>query len=150
MYKIEYDIVNIGSKYYKEAVEMRYRVFFAPSHISRSVGIYDDFENDSIHIVATGEKRVVGYIRLTIDGNKGLVSQFVVDEKLRGTALIGKNLIDFVEKIAREKKVEYLYGEVRLHVAKAAKYYGFQVSDEVVYSKKTGLAHKKIEKKLSY
>lgn len=149
MEHIEYFVIERESEYYKQAIQMRYRIFFESSNVSIDA-VYDDIENDSIHFAAVKGECVVGYIRLTIQGNRGLVSQFVVTESERGTALIGKRLIEIVEKRAREEKMNCIYGEIRLHVAKAAKCIGFKVSDEIIYSKKTGLPHKRIEKILKY
>lgn len=142
---MEYLIVERTDSYYQEAVELRYRIFFEPSNVSMDA-VYDSIEDESIHVVAVKDKKVVGYIRLTIEGKKGRVSQFVVDESERGLALIGKKLIDFVEEKAKEKKLEYLFGEIRLKVARAAQLYGFTVGDQIIYSKKTGIPHKRIEK----
>ncbi len=146
---IENFVIERESEYYKQAVQLRYRIFFEPSNVSIEA-VYDDIENDSIHFAAVKGECVIGYIRLTLQGNRGLVSQFVVTESERGTALIGKRLIEMAEKRARDEKMNYLYGEIRLHVAKAAECIGFQVSDEIIYSKKTGIPHKRIEKILKY
>ena len=148
MDKIEYFMIDTDSEFYNEAVKLRYRVFFESSHSSMDA-IYDEIENKSFHIVAVRNNCVLGYIRLTEQGGNGLVSQFVVEENARGTALIGKKLIDMVEQKAREDNLSCLYGEIRLHVEKAAKIYGFEVYDEIVYSKKTGIPHKRIYKSLS-
>lgn len=143
--KVEYLVVSQTDPYYREAVELRYRIFFKPSNASMEA-VYDSIENKSYHVVAVRDKKVIGYIRLTNEGNKGRISQFVVDEGERGVALIGKKLIDFVEAKAKEEKLEYLFGEIRLKVTKAAQLYGFTVEDEIIYSKKTGIPHKRIEK----
>lgn len=143
--KVEYFFVNQSDAYYKEAVELRYHIFFKPSGVSKDA-VYDFIEDESYHMVAVRDQKVIGYVRLTKEGNMGRVSQFVVEERERGTALIGKKLIDIVEKKAKEERLEYLFGEIRLQVAKAAQAYGFTVGNEIIYSKKTGIPHKRIEK----
>lgn len=137
--------VDINSDYYKQAVKIRYKVFFEPNGVSIEV-VYDNIENSSSHLVAIKENTVVGYIRLTIENSQARISQFVVSQEFRGGLQIGKMLVDTIIAKAKEEQVSSVFGEVRLHVAKAAKLYGFNVSDEIIYSSKTGIPHKRIEK----
>jgi hypothetical protein len=145
MEKIEYHFISIDSKYYLDAVDLRYRVFFQPTNSPIS-GVYDNLEDISYHLVATLNDKVVGYFRLSIDESGGKLSQFVIEPNMRGKGSIAKNLFDMMVEKAKENDVHKLWGEIRLHVAEAAKIYGFIISDEVFPSPKTGIPHKRIEK----
>ena len=142
--KVKYEFISSESKYYDEAVDLRHKVFFEPSNISREV-VFDEFEERSIHLVAIYEDHTVGYFRLTIDNLIGQLSQFVVAADFRGKETVGPLLYKYMLLKAKEQKVKKVVGEIRLRLAKSAEYYGFKVSEEVFPSKRTGIPHRRIE-----
>lgn len=141
---VKYLYVDQGSPYYKQAVELRYDVFFKPFKTDFTA-VYDDLEDTSLHLVAVCDGIVAGYIRLTINGDTGQISQFVVRPDMRGIKNIAMNLFKELIGKAKKEKLKKLCGNIRLHMEHAAKFYGFNVSEETFPSKKTGLPHKRIE-----
>ncbi|WP_026882926.1 GNAT family N-acetyltransferase [Clostridium akagii] len=142
--ELKFCYIDTNSNYYKQAVKLRYEVFYEPSGVGLE-GVYDAVENASIHLVAVMADKVVGYLRLTVKGDRGQLSQFVVDESKRGQIAISRGLVERLVTKAKELSVHEIWGEIRLHVAKTAKLYGFEVSDEVFASKKTGIPHRRIK-----
>jgi N-acyl-L-homoserine lactone synthetase len=141
---IKYLYIDDKSSYYKQVVELRYQVFFKPFNCNFDT-IYDEFENKSIHFIAIYDEKVVGYIRLTIENEIGIISQFVVSEEMRGVKSIAIKLFKELLRKAKLENVKKLTGNIRLHMEVVAKYFGFNVSEESFPSKKTGLPHKRIE-----
>lgn len=142
--QLKFCYIDKDSDYYKQAVKLRYEVFYKPSGVGLE-GVYDTVENESIHLAAIMDDKVVGYLRLTVIGDRAQLSQFVVEESKRGQIAIAKGLVEILIAKAKELSVHEIWGEIRLHVARAAKIYGFEVSDEVFASKKTGIPHRRIK-----
>lgn len=147
MEKVTYEFINTKSDYYKEAVKLRYDVFYKPSNCSMEI-IEDAHEKNSLHLAAISNDKVVGYIRFTPKEKIGVISQFVVDETARGKSNIGKNLFGIIEEKAKEIGVNFLSGEIRLPVAAAAKRFGFTVGEEVFPSSRTGIPHRRVYKSI--
>lgn len=145
--EVKYYFIDETSDYYLKAVELRYRIFYAPTNTSMDA-IYDEFEKDSEHLIAVKDGKLIGYMRLTVKADTAYLTQFVTDESVRGIISIPATLVTMLEKLAREKGASKILGEIRLPVAKAAKKFGFTVSDEIFASKKTGIPHKRIYKEL--
>jgi predicted GNAT family N-acyltransferase len=144
MPKIKFQFILRDSEFYKEAVALRYQIFFQPNGTSISA-IFDELEDRSFHLVAICENRVVGYIRLTMNEDGAQLSQFVVAPSMRGKGKIAIKLFEKIIAKAKEEMAQKVYGEIRLHVAKAAEKYGFNVSKQIFPSKKTGILHRRIE-----
>lgn len=147
MNNIEYKFIDSSSPYYDDSVQLRYDVFYKPTNSSIN-GVFDKDEDVSYRLAAILDDKVVGFIRLTINGDSCQISHFVVREDMRGKAFIARNLFENILEKAKENNVHMVYGEIRLPVANAAKRYGFNVSDEIIISKKTGIKHKRIEMKI--
>ena len=145
--KIEYFFITSDSFYYNDIVKLRYEVFYRPSRTGIDA-VFDNLEDNSYHLVATLNDRAVGYLRLTVDGDKGQLSQFVVEQSMKGKLGIAKGLFDRMIKKAEENSVHELWGEIRLHVAQVAKRFGFDVSEEIFPSKKTGIPHRMMKKNI--
>ena len=145
--QIKFEFILRDSKFYKEVVDLRYRIFFEPTGTPISA-VFDDIEDRSCHLVAIYENRVVGYIRLTVNGNDAKLSQFLVAPSMKGKGNIALKLFEKAIAKAKEQDIQKVHGEIRLHVVKAAEKYGFNVSEEIFPSKKTGILHRRIEMKL--
>ncbi|WP_368487996.1 GNAT family N-acetyltransferase [Clostridium sp. BJN0013] len=146
-YNIKYIFISLNSKYYNEVVDLRYRVFYKPTNTPISA-VFDTLEKRSYHLAAVLNDKVVGYMRLTVDDDIGQLSQFVIEENMRGKITVAKNLFELLVKKAKENNVHELWGEIRLPVTNIAKRYGFSVSNEIFPSSKTGILHRRIEKKI--
>ncbi len=69
---IEFSFITRESPLYSKAVELRYKIFFAPLNISMDA-VFDNMEEQSIHLVAHIGDTTLGYARLTIENNLGQI-----------------------------------------------------------------------------
>ena len=141
---IEYLFITPKSEFYSATIELRYKVFYEQTNSPYSC-VYDDLEDSSFHLLAVSNSEVVGYLRLTIENGIGQLTQFLVLENMRGKARIAHNLFMLMIDKAKKNNVHSLWGEIRLHMDHAARYYGFTVFEEIFPSEKTGIPHKRIE-----
>ena len=135
---VRYEYISMQSPYYHKCVALRYKAFFSGLPLDI---VHDDEEEESEHLVAIYNDEVAGYIRLFFRDNGARISQFVVDDAMRGKYNIAHTLIRMTMDKAKEYKCDYLWGEIRLHMKRAAAAYGFTVSDEPFPSKRTGIPH---------
>jgi ribosomal protein S18 acetylase RimI-like enzyme len=90
--------------------DLRFRVLRAPLGFTRA-DVTVDHEDESMHLVAIDEGRVVGCVMLTPKGTKlGKLRQMAVDPSRQGTGL-GRALVLHLEASLRERGFE----EVELH-----------------------------------
>jgi ribosomal protein S18 acetylase RimI-like enzyme len=144
---VEYRFIEADSEYYAQTVSLRFQVFYEASGLDLRA-VQDDLENRSFHLVAAIDAKVVGYIRLTLDGDSAKLTQFVLSPDMRGKSGIARRLMRMIMERAKAAGAKKVCGEIRLPVSEAAKAYGFRVSDEVIPSPKTGIPHRRIEKSL--
>jgi hypothetical protein len=145
--QIEYKYITIDSPYYLAAVKLRHDVFYRPSG-AKIGAISDRWEARSTHLVAIHDDRVVGYIRITVEGRTAQFSQFVVAPEMQGKANIAKNLYAKATSKAKELGAKKISGEIRLPMTNIASRMGYNVSDGVFPSPETGVPHKRVEKEL--
>ncbi|MBT3363192.1 MAG: GNAT family N-acetyltransferase [Chloroflexi bacterium] len=145
--QIDYHFISRNSPYYRTAVALRYEVFFKPSGALLDK-LLDSKEDKSMHLVATHKDEVVGYIRITLDGKKAQLSQFVVAPSQQGKIELTRNLYDKAMAKAKEMGAKKVSGEIRLPMAKLASRFGYKVSDDVYESPETGIEHRHAEKDL--
>ncbi|MDR3539432.1 MAG: GNAT family N-acetyltransferase [Desulfosporosinus sp.] len=141
---IEFSFITRESTLYSQAVELRYKIFFAPLNISMDA-VFDNLEEQSIHLVAHIGDTTLGYARLTIEKNLGQISQMVVDSFNREKG-IGAELI----KILIDKFVDMGVYDIFLNARVSAlgfyKKLGFISVGQDFPSEKTGLPHRRMEK----
>ena len=145
--QIDYYFISRNSPHYRAAVALRYEVFFKPSGALLDK-LLDSKEDKSTHLVAIHRDEVVGYIRITLDGKKAQLSQFVVAPAQQGKIALTKKLYDKAMAKAKEMGAKKVSGEIRLPMAKLASRFGYKVSDDVYDSPKTGIEHRHVEKDL--
>ena len=139
-----FEFITPESPHYTDAVELRFQEFYAPYGLERDAA-QDKYESVSRHLICLKNDILVGYVRLTIVNDEAVISQYVVERNERGQLKIAQKLIRCLLHVAMKENVKKITGEVKLKVAKAAIRFGFSVDDQIVYSKKTGLPHKRIE-----
>jgi ribosomal protein S18 acetylase RimI-like enzyme len=145
--RVEYKFIETDSEYYAETVSLRFQVFYEASGLDLRA-VQDDLENRSLHLVAIVNAKVVGYIRLTLDGETARLTQFVLSPDMRGKSGIAQKLMRMIMERAKTAGAKRVCADIRLPVSEAAKAYGFRVSEEVIPSSKTGIPHRRIEKAL--
>ena len=125
--QIEYHFILRNSLYYQPAVTLRHNVFSRPFgvHIDPLI---DNREGWSTHLVAVLEEEVIGYIRITLDGKKAQLSQFVVSPEMQGKASVARNLYVKAMIKAKEMGAKKVFGEIRLPMTGIASRLGYSVS----------------------
>lgn len=134
--------IETDSVFYNQVIGLRHKVFFQPLGMSKNI-IFDNLENSSMHLIALLEDKVIGYVRLTIAGNKGQISQMVVDPLYQGKGIGGKLILKIIDK-AIEFKVKQIFLEARLPALHFYQKFGFIPVGEEFPSKKTGLPHRQM------
>lgn len=143
--EIKYVFIDKKSPLYNEAIDLRYKEFYAKFNRSRE-SIFDEIEDTSIRIVACIEEKVVGHARLSIEDNRGEVSQVVVNENYRRMK-IGAGVMAALIDIATKEEIESLSLDSRISAVDFYEKLGFEVVSEVFVSKKTGVPHVRMERK---
>lgn len=146
---IEYEIIDVNSKFYEEVVKRRYQVLFQPygSKIS-------DFESDknidknSYHIVATLNNQVIGYCRLTLlDEKVGQISRVFVDDEYTKQG-IGHKLINTILEKGISAELNKVFLNSRTEAVKFYEKLGFKIDGQEFMSKNSGLMLIRMTKKL--
>jgi predicted GNAT family N-acyltransferase len=144
---MEYTLVNTADPLYRQAVELRYEVFFKPFNGGWD-NIYDDLEEKALHLVCVENNQVFGYGRLNlVNEDTAVISQMVVAENLRHLG-IGKELMRLLMNLAQEQGRTMAILNARVEAQKFYEKLGFHREGDIFPSKKTGLPHVKMVKKL--
>lgn len=142
---MKYIFVDENNDMYKQAVALRYSTFFKPLNLKIDK-VYDDLEQESIHLVCNQNEKVLGYGRLTISNDKvGLISQIVVNEDYQKMG-IGQELIRRLIKFSKENKCNSIALNSKIEAVEFYSKLGFCKVGDIFSSKKTGLPHIKMIK----
>jgi len=140
MIEIKTSFIKINSEEFEEAIEIRYNELFKDKNLPKSITV-DDLDKTSIHCIAKYGEQVIGYGRLSIDGDKGKISQMAVKKEYQKKGVGRKIVLTIVEK-AKELKIPHLYMAARVHVIGFYEKLGFHVTGEIFPSKITQIPHK--------
>ena len=132
------------SSYYKQCVELRYNEFFVGFNRTRE-SVFDEFEDESVHIVAYIGDRVIGHARLFVKDYMGEISQVVIDKEFRG-ANIGVNMMTKLLEYSDDHKLKRTELDARIYAINFYRIVGFETYVEEFISKKTALPHIKMER----
>lgn len=94
--------VDTNSDYYLQGVSLRKKLFFNGYENAQQL-IDDDFEINSVHIVALKNEIVIGTGRLTFVGKTAIISQMTVHPKNQNTG-IGSNILKKLIQISELNK----------------------------------------------
>jgi len=134
------DELKIGSKHYKEALELRYELFFQKHDLPKNI-LFDEHENASRHIAIICNASLIAYGRLTnLSEGTYQLSQIVVkpQEQRKGYGtIILKKLVEFAENNGGEKVIL----NARTTATELYKKQGFKNTGEEFLSKSTGVPH---------
>lgn len=144
MASYKYLYINNDSGLYKEVVEMRYRIFFKPFNCSIDM-VFDNLEEESIHLVCCDDNIVAGYARLNIIDKTAQISQVVVKEEYREKG-IGSELIRELTGKSRESGMKKIILNAKIEIVDLYRSLGYETVGQEFPSIKTGLSHIKMEK----
>ena len=89
---MEYEFISRDNPKYEQVVKLRHDTFFKPYNLGWE-NIYDELEENAIHLVCTNGDEVVGYGRLNFNDKDVVVSQMVVKEGFQKQG-IGTNILE--------------------------------------------------------
>lgn len=142
--KIKYVFVDEESDLYEQSINLRYDEFYKDFNRTRE-SIFDEYENESIRIVACIDNKVIGHARLFIDERKNAeITQVVVHKDYRGMN-IGAEIMTNILTFAKENCVNNIELDARIYAINFYKKLGFKPKGDIFTSKKTGLPHIRME-----
>ena len=142
--QVKYLFSDRESEYYKQAVELRYNEFFVGFNRPKET-LFDEFENESIQVVACLNGKVIGHTRLFVKDSEGEISQVVIDKNYRGLKL-GINMMNTLLAYADKEKVKRIELDARMYAIEFYRSLGFETFGEVFISKKSALPHMKMQR----
>lgn len=126
-----------GNKDIEDAVFVREQVFVNEQHIPNNL-VFDDFDNEAIHVIVYEDKKPVGTGRLVFDNGIYLIGRIAVLTDKRGN-----NYGDLVVKMLIQKAFDMGAEYIEVHSQiKAVMFYkkiGFIESSEIY--KEAGIDH---------
>jgi predicted GNAT family N-acyltransferase len=138
--------IDADSKYYKDAVNLRFSVFYKEFDLDINV-INDSDESTSIHLAAVAKEKVIGFGRLSINRGTARISQMVVQRNMRGRG-IGGSIMNILIERSIEKGCRLICLNSRLDAVSFYGRFGFEKAGNEFPSERTGLTHIRMEKKL--
>ncbi len=144
---MKYEFISKDDPEYEQVVKLRYDTFFKPYNLGWE-NIYDELEENAIHLVCTNGDEVVGYGRLNFDDKDAVVSQMVVKEGFQKRG-IGTSILEKLIMFSLNKGEDKVVLSAKVGAIKFYERIGFILDSEVYPSKKTGLPHIRMIKNLS-
>jgi predicted GNAT family N-acyltransferase len=139
--------IGADSQYYKDAVNLRFSVFYKEFDLDINV-IYDSDESISIHLAAVAEGKVKGFGRLSINGSTARISQMAVSRNMRGRG-IGSSIMTILIDRSKKEGCRLISLNSRLDAVSFYRRFGFEKAGDEFPSEKTGLTHIRMERKLN-
>lgn len=137
---IKYRCLNTGDTHHQQALTLRYTLFFEPHGLPRDI-LYDEDEENSVHLAAIIENKVAAYGRLTIrQGGTAQISQMVVSPTFQRQGL-GYSILEKLVEKAKCRDVNQIMLHARLNAATLYRKLGFISVSDVYCSPKTGINH---------
>ncbi len=132
--------LEIGGKLYKEALKLRYELFFKQQDLPRNI-LIDEHENASQHIAIVSDEILLAYGRLT-DLGEGTyqISQIVVIPQEQGKGYGAMILKELIER-AGSNGCKKIILNARTTATKLYKKLGFIINGGEFLSKSTGVPH---------
>ena len=120
-------IKTVGFKEsFTDIEEIRTSVFIKEQHVPIEME-WDEFDNDSMHILAYYNNKPVGTARLLNDGHIGRMA-VLKDYRNRN---IGQNMLKYILKLAKNKSMQRVQLSAQEHAVEFYKKYGFSVTSDV-------------------
>jgi predicted GNAT family N-acyltransferase len=125
MSKINIKIVNFNTSY-SEIEKIRTTVFIEEQKVPTELE-WDEFDQNSLHILAYYDNKAVGTARLLTDGHIG---RMAVLKEYRNRN-IGESMLKYLLEIAQEKAYKNIKLSAQEHAVDFYKKYGFSVSGDI-------------------
>jgi len=146
MEEIIYEYINHKSEFFKQVIDLRYKILFEPySKIKKYE--YDEMDPISLHLVALDKGAVAGYSRMTNVSGQGEITNVVVNPHYINQGIGFKMMKSHISK-AKESNITLLYLHARLETVDFYKKVGFECKDKINVSKKSGLPLQNMHLKL--
>lgn len=137
-----------GETLYRDALQLRYEVFFAPHGLGPEV-VSDERESSSRHFALVEADRLLAYARLTLGARKqAKISQMVVSPARQGTGL-GSILLAWLIDVCERAGIDKVTLEARVSKSEFYARHGFRCCGETYPSRRTGLPHVHMERCLN-
>jgi ribosomal protein S18 acetylase RimI-like enzyme len=139
--------IAVDDPLHAPARELRYDCLYRPLDLPR--GLVEDTDGRVFeHFVAlNGDGRVVGYVRLHLEGGESKVYQLVVAQDLRGLG-IGTALMDAALTRARAAGRDFVELDAREHAIGFYQRLGFECEGDLFLSTRTGTPHRRMRRTL--
>ena len=132
--------IQAESKYYPQALQLRYALFFQEHGLPFSM-VTDKDEGKSTHLAIIENNVLLAYGRLTIlDNNTSQLSQIVVQPGKKGQGY-GTKILKELVALSKNKKISKLSLNARVTKTGLYEKMGFKPEGEIFPSKKTGIPH---------
>ncbi|MCP4985752.1 MAG: GNAT family N-acetyltransferase [Colwellia sp.] len=133
-------LIDINSELYKQAIELRYELFFKEHALPKSI-IFDNKEVESKHLAISEADRLIAYGRLTaLSDSNYQISQMVVSTKYQSQGF-GSNLLSELLNKAVSSGAKNITLNARLSALGLYQKYGFVKNGSVFKSESTGVPH---------
>ncbi len=139
---MEFRFVEINTLEYKQGLLVREQLFFKDFPNAQQL-LNDAHEQESIHLVAIENQKVIGAGRLTIKDGKAIISQMTVLPNFQKQQ-VGKQLLSYLLDKALSLHTTTVELSARVTALNFYKKYNFMPVGEVYASKKTGVLHQKM------
>ena len=132
--------IRLGDKYYQQAFNLRYSLFFQKYGLPKTV-IEDKFEYKSRHFAIIKNNYVIAYGRLTkIENEVYKMSQIAVRKDMQKKGF-GSTILNHLIDIAGEYGGIKIILNARIPFIEFYQKHGFSKSGEIFLSQSTGLPH---------
>lgn len=125
MNEITIKIVDFNNNF-SEIEKIRTAVFIQEQKVPIELE-WDEFDNDSTHIIAYYDNKPVGTARLLSDGHIGRMAVL----KPYRNRKVGQNMLKYILKIAQNKSINNIELSAQEHAVGFYKKYGFSVVSDV-------------------
>lgn len=137
MQEIIYKYINHENEFFKQAVDLRYRILFEPYGKIEKYE-YDELDFISVHLVALDKDKVAGYSRMTDVNGRGKITNVVVNPEYINQGIGFEMMKNHIFK-AKEYNMTVLYLDARVETIEFYKKAGFECKDKISISEKSGL-----------
>lgn len=125
MNKIEIKVVDF-KEHFSDIKNIRTTVFIEEQHVPEELE-WDEFDQNSTHILAYYDNKAVGTARLLEDGYIGRMAVL----KAYRNRNIGENMLKYLISLAREKSINNIELSAQEHAIEFYKKYGFSIYGDV-------------------
>ena len=143
---MEFRFVEVDTPEYKQGLLVREELFFKEFPNAQEL-LNDTHEQESIHLVAIENQKVIGTGRLTIQDNKAIISQMTVLPNFQKQQ-VGQQLLHYLLDKALKLNITTVELSARITALDFYKKYNFIPVGEVYASVKTDVLHQNMVLKL--